>query len=50
LTKLGTYNVLKSLRESGTLLIFKVKGQGHWVKFLGKGIRHALCCPCFIFF
>jgi hypothetical protein len=21
-------------RESGTLLIFKVKGQGHWVNFL----------------
>jgi hypothetical protein len=21
-----------SLRESGTLLIFNVKGQGHWVK------------------
>ena len=34
------------LRESGTLLIFKVKGQGHQVKFLGKGIRHALRCPC----
>ena len=29
-----------------TLLIFKVKGQGHRVKFLGKGIRHALRCPC----
>jgi hypothetical protein len=28
--------------ESGTLLIFKVKGQGHRVKFLGEGIRHAL--------
>jgi hypothetical protein len=26
------------LRESGTLLIFKVKGQGHQVKFLGEGI------------
>jgi hypothetical protein len=23
-------------------LIFKVKGQGHRVKFLGEGIRHAL--------
>jgi hypothetical protein len=32
---LGTYLVL---RESGTLLIFKVKGQGHRVKFLGEGI------------
>jgi hypothetical protein len=29
-----------------TLLIFKVKGQGHRVKFLGEGIRHALRCPC----
>jgi hypothetical protein len=35
------------LRESGTLLIFKVKGQGHLVKFLGEGIRHALRCPCY---
>ena len=26
------------LRESGTLLIFKVKGQGHWVKFLPHNI------------
>jgi hypothetical protein len=32
--------------QSGTLLIFKVKGQG--VKFLGEGIRHALRCPCLI--
>ena len=30
------------LRESGTLLIFKVIDQGHRVKFLGEGIRHAL--------
>jgi hypothetical protein len=22
--------------------------QGHRVKFLGEGIRHALRCPCFI--
>ena len=36
-----------TLRKSGTLLIFKVKGQGHRVKFLGEGIRHALRCPCF---
>jgi hypothetical protein len=35
-----------SLGESGTLLIFKVKGQGHWVNFLGEGICHALRCPC----
>ena len=27
-------------------MIFKVKGQGHRVKLLGEGIRHALCCPC----
>jgi hypothetical protein len=33
LTKLGTY-----LGESGTLLMFKVKGQGHWVKFLPHNI------------
>ena len=28
------------------LLIFKVKGQGHQVKFLGEGIRHALPLFC----
>ena len=38
-----------SLRESGTLLIFKVKGQGHRVTFLGEGIRHALRCRCLLF-
>ena len=27
-------------------MIFKVKGQGHRVKFLGKGISHALRCRC----
>ena len=27
-----------TLRESVTLLIFKVKGQGHWVKFLLRSI------------
>jgi hypothetical protein len=32
---------------SGTLLIFKVKGQGHQVKFLGEGMRHALRYPCY---
>ena len=37
----------QSLRESRTLLIFKVKGQGHQVKFLGEGIHHALRCPCY---
>ena len=26
-----------------------VKGQGHRVKCLGEGIRHALRCPCFYF-
>ena len=31
----------QSLRGSGTLQIFKVKGQGHWVKF--ETIRYALC-------
>jgi hypothetical protein len=25
---------------------FSVKCQGHLVKFLGEGIRHALRCPC----
>jgi hypothetical protein len=34
--------------ESGTLLIFKVKGQGHRVYILGEGIRNALRCPCYI--
>ena len=40
-----------SLRESGTLLIFKVIGQRSRspVKFLGEGMRHALRCPCFLF-
>ena len=37
----------QSLRESGTLLIFNVKGQGHRVKLLGEGIRHALRYSCF---
>jgi hypothetical protein len=37
---------IQSLRESGTLLIFKVKGQGRRVKFLGEGICHTLRCPC----
>jgi hypothetical protein len=23
------------------------EGQGHRVKFLGEGIRHALRCPCY---
>jgi hypothetical protein len=27
-----------------------VKVHGHRVKYLGEGIRHALRCPCFIFF
>ena len=35
------------LRESGPLMIFKVKGHGHRVKFSGEGICHALRCPCF---
>ena len=30
--------------------MFKVKGQGHRVKFLGEGIRHALRCPCIYLF
>jgi len=34
------------LRESGTLLIFKIKGKGHRVNFVGEGIRHSLRCPC----
>jgi hypothetical protein len=34
-----------SLRESGTLLIFKVIGQGHQIKILGEGICHTLHCP-----
>jgi hypothetical protein len=37
------------LRESETPLIFKVKGQGHRVKFLGDAICHALRCPCLHF-
>ena len=41
-----TRYILSPLRKSGTLSIFKVKGQGHQVKFLGEGIRHALRCPC----
>jgi hypothetical protein len=38
----------RGLKESGTLLIFKVKDQGHRVKFLGEGIGHALRCPCLL--
>jgi hypothetical protein len=28
--------------------VFTRMGQGHRVKFLGEGIRHALRCPCFL--
>jgi hypothetical protein len=51
LTKLGTYLVLKRIWNP-------IDVQGHrskvkvTVKFLGEGIRHALCCPfifCFYF-
>ena len=45
---LATFNINKKiylsdcmpLRESGTLLIFKVKGQGHCVKFLRQFSMH----------
>jgi hypothetical protein len=40
LTKLGTYLVLKRIWNPIDL-------QGHRVKFVGEGICHALCCPCF---
>ena len=43
-----TWYILKSLRESATLLIFKVNGQGHQVKFLGEGIRHATFCVALV--
>ena len=33
-----TWYILKSFRESETLLIFKVKGQGHRVNFLPNNI------------
>jgi len=39
LTKLGTYLVLKRIWNP-------IDFQGHQVKFLGKGICHALRCPC----
>ena len=39
LTKLGTYLVLKRIWNP-------IDFQGHRFKFLGKGIHHALCCPC----
>ena len=32
--------------SSRNIVIFKVIGQGHQVKFLGEGICHALRCPC----
>ena len=31
-------------------MIFKVKGQGHRVKYLGEGLRHALRCPCLLLY
>jgi hypothetical protein len=37
--------IRKRIGESGTLLIFKVEGQGHRVRFLGEGICHAMHCP-----
>ena len=40
----------QSLRESGTLLIFKVKGQGHQVKFLGRGYATLCVALVHIFF
>jgi len=43
LTKLGTYLVLKKIWNP-----IDFQGQGHRVKFLGEGIRHALRCPCYI--
>jgi hypothetical protein len=42
LTKLGTYLVLKRIWNP-------IDFQGHRVKFLGEGIRHALRCPCLYF-
>jgi len=39
---LGTYLVLKKIWNP-----IDFQGQGHRVKFLGKGICHALRCPCF---
>ena len=43
MTKLGTYLVLKRIWNP-----IDFQGQGHQVKFLGKGIHHALRCPCLI--
>jgi hypothetical protein len=43
-TKYGFDIGLMDLHE--ILLFFKVKGQGHRVKFLGEGICQALRCPC----
>ena len=40
LTKLGTYFVLKRIWNP-------IDFQDHRIKFLGKGIRHALHCSCF---
>ena len=50
LIKLGTYLVLKRIWNPIDFQGHrsKVKGQGHQVKFLGEGIRHALRCPCYI--
>ena len=41
LTTLGTYLDLKRIWNP-----INLQGQGHRVKFLGEGIRHALRCPC----
>jgi hypothetical protein len=40
-TNLGTYLDLKRIWNP-----INLQGQGHRVKFLGEGIRHALRCPC----
>jgi hypothetical protein len=48
LTTLGTYLVLKRIWNPINFPGHRSNGQGHWVKCLGEGIRHALRCPCFI--
>ena len=40
MTKLGTYLILKRIWNP-------IDFQGHLVKYLGEGICHTLCCPCF---
>jgi hypothetical protein len=43
-----TWYILSPQRSVWNPIDFQ--GQGDRVKFLGEGIRHALCCPCLCYY